>query len=121
MQRAIILAGIAPPVADKTGLQAPGPTGEVKPLQPVGAPASSRADEAVANDPDAGGAALGTCGWDPDAVCGLTDPAECSVHGGAKAEPEADDTKTVVALLRRLLPRRKDDGGNRRRRSAARA
>lgn len=60
----------------------------------------ARADGATDDDPDA-----------DDVECGMTDPAECSIHGGAKAEPEADDSKALAALLRRLLPRRKDDGG----------
>jgi HK97 family phage prohead protease len=71
----------------------------------------ARADGATEDDPEAGTAAIGKCGRDPDAACGMTDPAECSVHGGSKAEPEADDTKTLAALLRRFLPRRNDDGG----------
>jgi len=33
-------------------------------------------------------------------------PAECLVHGGSKAEPEADEAKTLAALLRRRLSRR---------------
>ncbi len=69
----------------------------------------ARTDGATEDDPDA--AALGKCGREPDAECGMTDPAECSIHGASKAEPEADDTKALAALLRRLLPRRKDDGG----------
>jgi HK97 family phage prohead protease len=68
-----------------------------------------RADGTSEDDPDAG--TLGKCGRDPDAECGMTDPAECSIHGGSKAEPEADDTKALAALMRRLLTRRKDDGG----------
>lgn len=70
----------------------------------------ARADGATEDAPEAGAAAIGKCGRDPDGECGMTDPAECSVHGGSKAEPEADDAKALAALLRRLLPRRKDDG-----------
>lgn len=71
----------------------------------------ARADGATEDDPEAGAAAIGKCGRDPSAECGMTDPAECSLHGGSKAEPEADEAKTLAALLRRFLPRRKDGGG----------
>jgi HK97 family phage prohead protease len=49
-----------------------------------------------------------TCGRSADDECGLTDPSECLVHGGAAAAPETDDK--VLASLRRLLASRKDDG-----------
>ena len=70
----------------------------------------ARADGATEDDPEASTAAIGKCGRDPGAECGMTDPAECSVHGDSKAEPEADEAKALAALLRRFLPRRKDDG-----------
>ena len=52
--------------------------------------------------------AVCTCGRSADDECGLSDPSECSVHGGTAAAPEADEK--LLAALRRLLGRRKDDG-----------
>jgi len=49
-----------------------------------------------------------TCGRSADDECGLSDPSECSVHGGTAAAPEADDK--LLASLRRLLGRQKGDG-----------
>jgi len=70
-----------------------------------------RGDGAGEDDPAAGGAVAGNCGRGPDDECGMSDPAECSVHGGAKAEPDStDDAKSLDALLRRLLAERKDGG-----------
>ena len=62
---------------------------------------------ATEEDPTAGGATVGNCGRGPDDQCGMTDPSECSVHGGARAEPD-DDTK-LLAAIRRLVRR---DGGD---------
>jgi hypothetical protein len=67
-----------------------------------------RDDGANEDDPAAGGAVVGNCGRDAGDKCGMTDPDECSVHGGAKSDPDADATKSLAALLRQLLPRRKD-------------
>jgi hypothetical protein len=64
--------------------------------------------ELRANRKPAGGATVCTCGRSADEECGLADPSECSVHGGAAAAPEADEK--LLAALRRLLGRRKDDG-----------
>ncbi len=66
-------------------------------------PNTRRTDGAGEDDPT-----VCTCGRSADDECGLTDPSECSVHGGAAAAPEADDK--LLASLRRLLGRRKDDG-----------
>jgi HK97 family phage prohead protease len=62
-----------------------------------------RDDGANEDDPAAGGAVVGNCDRDAGDKCGMTDPDECSVHGGAKAEPGVDDAKSVAALLRQLL------------------
>ena len=43
------------------------------------------------DDPAAGGATVCNCGRSADDECGMTDPSECSVHGGAAAAPEADE------------------------------
>ncbi len=44
--------------------------------------------DATEDDPTSGGAIVGNCGRAPDDQCGMTDPSECSVHGGARADPD---------------------------------
>jgi HK97 family phage prohead protease len=88
-----------PPMTARTPTRS---TGSGRPLN------TRRADGASEDDPTAGGAAVCTCGRSADEECGLTDPSECSVHGGAAAAPDADEK--LLAALRRLLGRRKDDG-----------
>ena len=72
------------------------------------ASATTRADGADDDDPPAEGASLGTCGRGPDDECGMTDPSECSIHGGKADPPDTD--KKLLAALRRLVGRRKDVG-----------
>ena len=58
-----------------------------------------RRDEggATEDDPTSGGAIVGNCGRAPDDQCGLTDPSECSIHGGARADPD-DEEKLLRAI-----------------------
>lgn len=69
------------------------------------ASAATRADD---DDPPKEDASVGKCGRGPDDECGMTDPSECSIHGG-KADPPDSDEK-LLAALRRLVGRRKDAG-----------
>ncbi len=83
------------------------PTMARKPRARSGQPAGARrADGANEDDPAAGGAVVGNCGRGPDDECGMTNPDECSVHGGARAEPDTDEK--LLARLLRLLRRRSD-------------
>jgi HK97 family phage prohead protease len=61
---------------------------------------------ATEDDPTSGGAIVGNCGRAPDDQCGMTDPSECSVHGGARAD--TDDEGRLLRAIRRLAGRRKD-------------
>ena len=61
---------------------------------------------ATEDDPTSGGAIVGNCGRAPDDQCGLTDPSECSIHGGARADP--DDEEKLLRAIRRLAGRRRD-------------
>jgi HK97 family phage prohead protease len=80
------------------------------PARADGALSARRTDGAGEDDPESGGAVVGTCGRGPDDACGMTDPSECSVHGGAAALTDTDEK--LLARLRRLLGFRKDDGGS---------
>jgi HK97 family phage prohead protease len=65
---------------------------------------------ATEDDPTSGGAIVGNCGRAPDDQCGMTDPSECSVHGGARADP--DDEEKLLRAIRRLAGRRRDGAPN---------
>jgi len=75
-----------------------------------GRPSNARRAGGASEDDPIPGSSPGTCtcGRSADDECGLSDPSECSVHGGTAAAPEADEK--LLAILRRLLGRRKDDG-----------
>ena len=69
-----------------------------------------RSDGAGEADPAAGGAIVGNCGRKADEPCGMSDPAECSVHAGTALDIDPEEAKRLTGLLARLFPRRKDGG-----------
>jgi hypothetical protein len=81
------------------------------PRQRAGKPTNPRrSDGAGEADPAAGGAIVGNCGRKAEEPCGMSDPAECSVHAGAEAALDGEEAKRLAGLLARLFPRRKDGG-----------
>ena len=65
-----------------------------------------RDDGANETSPTDGGAVVGNRGRGPDDQCGMTDPAECSVHGASREAPDADEK--LLQRVRRLLAGLKD-------------
>ena len=68
-----------------------------------------RDDGSAEDDSTSGGAVVGNCGRGPDEECGMKDPDECSVHGGAASVTDTDEDTKLLTALRRLVRREAGD------------
>ncbi|HEY8686003.1 MAG TPA: HK97 family phage prohead protease [Chloroflexota bacterium] len=70
---------------------------------PMATKPKTRPHRRADNDPDPvdGEPVLGNCGRKAEDECGMTDPAECSVHAGTKADPiDPDDEKALFRQMK---------------------